>query len=147
MVDLRSEDRRFTTETQRAQSREKDGEDRTQFFSPFSVFVSSLCPLCLCGESGFVFSLPAYSGNGFPFVSGSSHTSTSPTANSPLSAVTAAGRPPAHAFRSPDSHRIGAASSRPPLKHTPAPVARSRSGNSSGKYTAYPAWMPSVKNP
>ena len=32
-----------------------------------------------------------------------------------------------------------AATSRPPLKQKPAPVARRCVGNSSGKYTAYPA--------
>ena len=43
--------------------------------------------------------------------------------------------------------KAAAVANRPMLKQKPAPVPRSRVGYNSGKYTAYPACIPNVKNP
>ena len=50
-------------------------------------------------------------------------------------------------FTMPERISIGAATIRPTLKQKLVPVARKSLGNNSGKYTAYPACMHSVKNP
>src|ERR1700693_1626589 len=73
-----------------------------------------------------------HSGNGRPLVSGKNTNSTIPTRNSKPSPVTAHSNP-IRDFSSPESQSIGAATKRPPLKQTAAPVARNRLGESSGK--------------